>query len=146
MKSRRITVDAGVGFSWQTKWGLFGASWVADILGRHGGYETECAYTLLFPVKGFDVIPSLGLRFKSESLANYYYGVQPEEALPGRPTYKAGSAIDPFIRLAVKRELTDKFSALGAVQCEWLDQEIKNSPIVDRACSTSLLLGLLYTF
>jgi MipA family protein len=146
MEDRRITVDAGVGFSWQTRWGLLSVSWVADILGRHGGYETELAYTVLFPWKGFDIIPSLGIRCKSSSLTNYYYGVDSEEALPGRPSYKAGPAIDPFARIAVKRDLVEKFSLLGAVQCEWFDAEIKDSPIVDRTHSISFLTGLLYTF
>ena len=145
MEDRRITLDTGVGFSWRTSLGLLSTSWVTDVLGRHKGYETEFVYTLLFPCSGFDVIPSLGIRCKSGQLTNYYYGVQPDEALPGRSAYKAGSAVDPFIRLAMKRGLTDKLSVLGAVQYEWFDKEIRDSPIVDRAYSISFLLGILYT-
>jgi hypothetical protein len=35
---------------------------------------------------------------------------------------------------------------LSAVQCEWFDSEIRDSPLVDRPYSASLLFGLLYTF
>jgi outer membrane protein len=146
MRSRRMTVDTGVGFEWRSSWGLFSLSWVADILGRHDGHETEFAYTLLFPWKGFSVIPSAGLRCKSNNLTDYYYGVESNEALPGRPSYRPGLAIDPFIRVVVKRGLVGPLSALGAVQCEWFDDGIRDSPIVDRAYGTSFLLGLLYTF
>jgi outer membrane protein len=146
MEDHRIPVDAGLEFLWRTNWGVLRASWVTDILGRHGGYETEFAYTLPFLWRGFDVIPSAGIRCKSANLTNYYYGVPSDEAFPGRPSYKADSVVDPFIRLTVRRELIEDLSVLSAVQCEWLDDEIRDSPIMNRAHSASFLIGLLYTF
>jgi MipA family protein len=146
LEDRRFTVDAGVGLSWQTSWGSLSATWVTDMLGRHKGFETEFAYALWFPWKGFDVIPSAGVRCRSSDLTSYYYGVEDDKALSGRPSYKAGSAIDPFVRIAMKKRLAGRLSMLGAVQCEWFDNEIRDSPVVDRAYNASLLFGLLYTF
>ncbi len=146
METRSFSIDAGVGVQAVTSVGMFSLSWVTDILGRQRGFETEFAYTLWFPWKGFDFIPSVGVRCKSGDLANYYYGVKDDETLSDRPFYKAGSAIDPFVRVAVKRELIGDFSFLGALEYEWLDSAIRDSPIVDRSYNASFVLGLLYTF
>lgn len=146
MEDRRLTADAGIRFSWETGVGFFSASWLTGVLGGHKGFETEFAYALWFPWRGFDVIPSAGVRCKSSDLTSYYYGTDGAADLPGRPGYKAGSAIDPFVRIAMKKRLAGRLSMLGAVQCEWFDSEIRNSPVVDHTYSTSLLFGLLYAF
>jgi outer membrane scaffolding protein for murein synthesis (MipA/OmpV family) len=146
MRGRPDTVNAGLGACWRTSVGMFSISWAADVLGSHGGSETEFAYTLTVPWNGFWIVPSVGVRCKSGSLSNYYYGVQSDETFPGRPSYKAGSAIDPFARVAVLRGLIGGINALAAVQCEWFDGEIRGSPLVERSCGISVLLGLVCAF
>ncbi len=146
MENHGFALDAGIGFSWQMNWGTLSASYVTDILGRHKGFETESACTLWFPWKGFDVIPSTGVRCKSSGLTDYYHSLQGDEVLPGRPSYKAGSTIDPFVRIAITKGLSGRLSMLGAFQCEWFDDEIRDSPVVDQTYNVSLLLGLLYRF
>lgn len=147
MDDRDWSIDAGVGAFWLTDFGLFGLSGVTDILGQHDGQTLELSYTLRFPVAGFDIIPSMGVRWKSQNLVDYYYGVRPEEAaLPSRPPYEASSATDPFVRLAVRRKLGERWTVLTALQYEWLDDEIGDSPIVDEHYDASVLLGLLYSW
>jgi outer membrane protein len=146
MDDRRWSVDAGIGLSWLTDFGLFGLSYVTDILGRHKGQEMEFSYTALFRFGGFDFIPSAGMRWKSENLVDYYYGVRPGEALPGRPAYEGEEALDPFVRLAVRRRLTQRWSLLAAVQYEWLNSEITDSPIVDSDYQASFIAGVLYAW
>jgi outer membrane protein len=146
MKDRDLTLDGGVGLTWRTKWGLIGLSWITDLLGKHHGQELEFSYTAILPYAGFDFIPSAGLRYKSDNLVDYYYGVRTSEARAGRPAYEATEAVDPFVRLAVRRKLGGKWSLLGAVQYEWFDSEITDSPIVDRSNDVSFVAGLLYSF
>jgi outer membrane protein len=146
MRDRDGTLDAGLGFSWHSKWGLISASWLTDVFGKHNGHETELSYTLKFPWNGFEWVPSVGLRYKSANLTSYYYGVRADEARVGRPAYKPGSAVDPFVRLAVTRRLNEKWSLVGGVQYEWLDSEIHDSPIVEQRYFVLSVLGLMYTF
>jgi MipA family protein len=146
MDDRKWSVDAGVGVSYLTKVGLFGLSYVTDILGRHKGQELELSYTVLFRLGGFDFIPSAGMRWKSENLVDYYYGVKPSEALLRRPVYEGEEALDPFVRLAVRRKFTERWSLLAAVQYEWLDDEITNSPIVNSNYDVSFMAGVLYSW
>jgi len=144
MDDRDWSVDAGISVSWLTKIGLFGLSGVTDMLGKHKGQELEFSYTAPFNWGGFDFIPSAGMRWKSQDLVNYYYGVRPHEARAGRSAYEGEPALDPFVRLALRRRLTRRWSLLATAQYEWLDDEIRNSRIVDADYDASFMLGMLY--
>ncbi len=146
MGSRNLTLDGGVDLSLRTKWGLFGVQFVTDLLGAHDGQELEASYTAMFPYAGFDFIPSVALRWHSDNLLDYYYGVTTSEARAGRPAYAPDDTISPAIRLAVRRELSSHWGLLLGFQYEWLDNEISDSPIVDDDTTLSLLLGATYTF
>lgn len=146
MEERDWSVDAGVGVSWLTKVGLFGLSGVTDILGKHRGQEVELTYTALFQYGGFDFVPSAGMRWKSGNLVDYYYGVRPNESRPDRPAYDGDAALDPFLRVAVRRKLSERWSLLAAAQYEWLDGEITDSPIVDADYEASFIVGMLYSW
>lgn len=150
MDDREWSIDGGLGLSWLTDFGLFGVTFVTDLLGRHDGQELDFGYTILFKWGGCDFIPSAGVRWKSEDLVQYYYGVEADEARFGggitRPAYEGHDAVDPYLSLAIRRKLNDRWSLLGAVQYEWFDSEIKDSPIVKDDYEASFLLGLMYTW
>ena len=146
MDDRRASIDGGVDLSWRTDWGLISTVFVTDLLGEHDGQELEVSYTIMFPYAGFTVIPSVGARWRSQQLAEYYYGVRPDEVRAGRPAYKPDAAITPVASVALRRELSEKWGFLLAAQYEWLDDEIRDSPIVDDNSTLSMLLGLTYTF
>ncbi len=146
MDDRDLTLDGGVNLEARTKWGLFGAMFLTDVLGEHDGQEFEASYTVLFPYAGFTFIPSVALRWRSDDLVDYYYGVKRNEARAGRPAYTPSDTLDPVIRLAVRRELTDHWGLLLGFQYEWLSEEISDSPIVDDDTAFSVLVGATYTF
>ena len=150
MDDRDWSLDGGIGIDWLTGIGLFELTFVNDLLGRHDGQELDFSYTILFKWAGFDFIPSAGVKWKSDNLVDYYYGVRDNEVRfdPGvlRAPYEGNDAVDPYLRLAVRRKLGGRWSVLGAVQYEWLDDNITDSSIVDENYETSLLLGILYTW
>lgn len=146
MQDRDWSLDAGAEWSWLADWGLIGVSLVTDVLGRHHGQELELSYTARFSGAGFEFIPSAALRWRTDHLVDYYYGVRAEEATAGRPAYEGDDTITPAVRLAVRRKLSSKWSVLGAAQYEWLGSEITDSPIVEDSSTVSLMLGLTYAF
>jgi outer membrane protein len=146
MGDRRPTLDAGLEVSYRADWGLLSLEAVTDVLGEYDGQELEFAYTARFDWAGFTFVPSAALRWRSSDLVGYYYGVEPSEALPGRPAYNPDDAFSPAVRLAVARELSERWGTLLGIQYEWLDSEMRNSPIVDEHASLSLLLSLAYSF
>jgi len=146
MKNRNATIDAGVDMSWRTSWGLLSAVFVTDILAAHDGHELELSYTAMFPYAGFDVMPGAALRWRSTNLTDYYYGVRPNEVRAGRPAYSPDDAITPLVRVAVRRKLSDRWGLLLAGQYEWLDREIRDSPVIDEDHIVSALFGVTYSF
>jgi outer membrane protein len=146
MKNRNPTIDAGIDLSWRTDWGLISAIVVTDILGAHDGHESELSYTVLFPYAGFNIIPSVAVRWRSSNLANYYYGVRDSEVGNGRPPYTPDDSVTPVVRVAVRRKLSERWGLLLASQYEWLSSEIRDSPIVDDNSILSALFGVTYSF
>ena len=146
MDDRDLTLDGGVDLSLKTNWGMFGVQVMTDLLGEHDGQELEASYMALFPYAGFYFVPSVALRWRSDDLVDYYYGVRASEARAGRPAYSPGDAISPVARLAIRRKLSDHWGFLLAFQYEWLDDEISDSPIIEDDTMISLLLGATYTF
>lgn len=146
MEDREFSVDAGLGVSLLTEVGLFGLNVVTDLLGRHDGQEIEFSYTIMFPVAEFDIIPSVGLRWQSNDLVDYYYGVRGDEVAFNRRAYEGDDALNPYVRVAARRKLGGRWNALVALQYEWLDNEIENSPIVDDDYDASILFGALYSW
>ena len=123
------------------------AALVTDILGKHDGQELELTYSKPMRWDAWSIAPAGGLRWQSRDLTDYYYGVRDGEArLPGRPAYDADGAVNPFVALRAQRPLGRKWSLLGAVQYEWFDDEISDSPIVDESYDITVLAGVLYTF
>jgi outer membrane protein len=146
MQDRHWSVDGGVNIEAVTPVGLLGVSVVSDLLGRNRGQEVEFRYLIMFPVLGFHLIPSGGVRWKSEKLVDYYYGVRPNEARPDRPAYEGEQAFDPFLRLVVRHKLTKHWSLFSDAQYEWLASEITNSPIVSKDHQVSFTAGVLYAW
>lgn len=146
MDDRKWSIDAGVGVSWRTGIGLFELSYVTDILGRSDGQELQLIYTVMCPLAGFDIAPSVGVKYKSDDLVDYYYGVEPDEIAFDRWPYEGGAATDPFVRLALRRKLGERWSLILAGQYEWLADDITDSPIVDSDYQASFLAGLMYSW
>ncbi len=144
VNDRLWSLAAGPGISWPTRIGLFGLSGVAGTLGSHRGQELEFSYRVLFNLGGFDLIPSAGMRWKSQDFVDYSYSMRSSETWAGRPAYEGENTFDPFVRLAVRCKLTEGWSLLATAQYEWLDGEIRNSPVADADYDASLLVSMLY--
>ena len=124
-----------VHFDWRTHF---------EILDRHDGATSKLA--VLLPRKrdwGY-VVPSASLVYRSANYTNYYFGVSPDEALPSRPEYAAGSSISTKLQLGLGYALTEKWLLKARLGMEFYDDEIGNSPIVDEGKVWSASIGFAY--
>ncbi len=146
MEDREFSIDAGLAASWRDDdIGQFELSGATDLLDRSGGHELELSYTALFRAGGFTFVPSAALKWQSEDLVDYYYGVRADEALPGRPAYRADAAMTPELALIASRRFAGNWSLYGRVGYSWLPSEISDSPIVDGDGRTTIAVGLGYS-
>lgn len=147
MHDRKMTIDAGAEISYTDVWGKMSLSFVNDALGKHHGHELVLSYQKRIQAgKKTALTPSAGLIYKSSNLSNYYYGVRNNEAIAGRPKYTAGESCNPFLGLNFNHKLDDNWSVIANTQIVWFEDEITDSPIVDKTYQLSIILGISYKF
>ena len=141
---RQWTVESGPMIGWRRLPIdlMLKAYW--DLLDRHGGYTTELAFSLPQEFAWGYVPPSVEFRYLSDDYADYYYGVQPEEANPSRPEYEPGSTVNPYVAIRVGYRLNERWMITGKIGVEFLDSAITDSPIVDKDRLWSTSIGLAY--
>jgi outer membrane protein len=137
--SRKVTYLAGP--EWTFKHGKLSGQfdYLHEITGRTHGDEIRGALGVpLGSVLGGSINARAGFTWKSAATVNYYYGY------PG--LYKAGWALNPFVKLGYSRPLSSKWRFDAFVHCERLGNSIADSPIVDRHYVTTAFIGATYVF
>jgi outer membrane protein len=150
MHNRDESVDAGGEFGVVGDWGSVTTSLVTDAFDQHNGQELRVIYGKrcenAFDVEGLRITPSVGLAWQSHNLVNYYYGVRPDEVRPGRPAYRPGEAVNWLTGIDGTYQLNDRWTLLAGITIYWLDDEIRNSPIVNKDYAISFIGGVMYKF
>ena len=144
MEDRRFSADLGLELSWEGE--LVGVRLVpaVDVLDRSGG--AEVALELFTPIQLGPVRlePRAGAAWQSSGLVDYYYGVRPGEARPGRPAYRPGSTVNGTVGLFVFAPLADRVTFQSFIRFERLGSEIEDSPIVADTSAVTGLVGISY--
>lgn len=111
---------------------------------RHDGVTGQLS--LSYPMswsRGY-LVPKIEAVYQDSKYTEYYYGISAAEATPTRPQYSPGAAVNTEVKLVWGYELSDKWLLSGKISLEYLADEIRNSPIVDRKKIWSVNLGLAY--
>jgi outer membrane scaffolding protein for murein synthesis (MipA/OmpV family) len=116
----------------------------AEISGRHDGWTQEFEVSLPFQRSWGYIVPSIEVARLDEKYTGYYYSVTADEAQPGRPEYQPGSAINVSAAFRIGYQISNKWLLSANLAYERLDDEIFNSPIVDRDHLWSWNLGVAY--
>jgi outer membrane protein len=146
MDDRDGSIEGGVAFSYNDGWGTAGISFVTDLLSKHDGQEMTFSYAKRFIHEPWVLTPSAGITWQSNNLTDYYYGVERDEVMAGRPYYSVGEAWNPFVSLTTQYYFTEKWSSLVMLQYEWLDSEISDSPIVNKQYQVRVMAGVMCKF
>jgi MipA family protein len=146
MHDRHMSFDVGGEFGISNNWGSLNARILTDALGQHDGQEFRVTYAKPFKFEKTKIKPSFGFALLSSNLADYYYGVRDSEERPDRPAYNPGSSVNWFVGLQADHQLTDNWTLFTSITYYWLDNNISDSPIVDRDYTISILGGAMYKF
>ena len=119
---------------------------VHDALDRHGGAEVEVTYRYPWRINKWLVTPFVSYVYQDSTLTNYYYGVTPEEARPGRPAYETTSAQSVRLGLGTTYNVNKRFVVFANAAYETLDSTVEQSPLVDKDSLSSAYLGFAYHF
>ena len=150
MDEREWTLEIGGYGSKEFNFGKITADFSTDILNRHQGYELKSYYSYTFrnvlKTPGLMISPNVGINYRSNHLNNYYFGVRSSEVIAGRPEYNAGDSIGLLAGTRINYMFSEKISIMGMISLEWLGDEIKKSPVVDKNFESSFILGIVYNF
>jgi len=148
MAERQGSVDGGLALEWRR--GRFGVttSAFADLLGRSSGTEVAVEAAWTQPLAGRKVLltPAVGVEWQGAGLVDYYYGVRPEEAVPGRPAYEGEAMLTARASLSLLWRASARVAVLALVRADRLDDSVQASPIVDKRRAVFGLAGITYRF
>lgn len=146
MDDREMTIDGGAALTVFDGWGQTTVSYVGDLLSKYSGQELSITYSKSFNYEKWSLTPAAGVRYFSSSLGDYYFGVQPEEAMAGRAAYDVGDSWNPYVGTTATYKFNERWSLLASARYTWLDDEIDDSPIVEDGYDVLMMAGVLYTF
>lgn len=147
LSNRHSTLMAEVGYRLKTKYGIAAVKMSGDILGTSEGLIVDLSYRYPVSYGKFRITPAIGVQWASQKQQNYYYGISHKEAQKSNLSrYKADDGLVPYLGLELGYVVTDGWSIMAAGQVLFLNDEIKDSPMVDASRIFNLMLGVAYTF
>ena len=141
---RQWTLEVGPTIGWRGWPVQVNLNTFAEISGRHNGVTSELNFS--YPLgwsRGF-FVPSVELIYQSSAYTAYYFAVDSLEALPDRPEYFPGAAMNVALKARWGYALSDTWLLTGSFGVEFLDSVIIDSPIVDRDRILSANIGVAY--
>jgi MipA family protein len=144
MQDRDRALDGGLRISWKNKIIDMILDGVTDVSGTHEGQEISVSVTKeLF--QGF-LTPKAAIKWQSDGLVDYYYGVRPGEARAGRVEYSADAGLEYMAGITIAVPLGEKWALFGDIQCTFLGDDAGDSPITDDDTLMRYVMGAVYRF
>lgn len=144
MEDRDWSLDGGLRARFSNEYFRLSLTGVADLTGNHEGYEFN-AFISKTLFNGF-ITPRFGIKWQSEDLVDYYYGVPASEATATRLEYIGSSTVNIVGGVIVAVPLTENWIAGALFQYEHLGSDIEDSPIVDEDGVFTYAGGIVYKF
>jgi len=153
MSERKSSWDLGGRVAAKTDLGTISLAATGDVSGRHKGQEIDLKFSQDLFRKGPRGNPrsvsldlEAGLKWQSDKVIDYYYGVKDSESTTTRAAYDGKQAVTYYLGLTARTNLTEHVTFdMGAVYKHY-PTEITNSPIVDEDHNVELKAGLTYWF
>ena len=146
MATRDAGIDLGLSWRYRQPWGTLQAELLHDVGGFSKGSEFRLGYTYDWRSGRWSLRPSVSVALRDARLNNYYYGVRPAEATPGRAAYSPGAGLNTTLGLFGSYDVTQRWRLLGGVSATMLDRKIKDSPIVQKRVLPGVYVGAAYDF
>lgn len=147
LDNRHSTLNAFLQYTLYFPYGHAGIQVLRDTLDNSDAFSGRAWYQyplLLGPVY---FIPGVGIRWDSQQQLNYYYGISGREAQEsGLVRYRPQGGVSPFISLGTRWSFADDWSVITTSGIIFLNEEIRNSPMVDDNLIFHASIGLSYSF
>ena len=148
MEERRETFEAGLSAAWELGEFELEATVAADALGRSDGAQAslELSWGKVFGRGKVGLFPGIGASWQDADFVDYYAGVRPQEARPGRPAFEGGSVVNLGAGLRGFVKVADRTRMVGLVRVERLAGDYAESPIIASRWGYFGLVGIAWEF
>jgi len=147
LDKRRMTLMAGGTYRHVAQWGILRTALLGDVLNNSNGIIWDLTYLYRFEFGAFSLTPGIGALWNSANQNRYYYGVSSHEsARSGIAQYRPDDSWSPYVELNASYQLSQNWNASFSGRYTRFDDEIKDSPMVDKNGQVTLWTGLSYSF
>ncbi len=144
MARREPGIDLGASAQWGGRGGVAYAEVLHDVSGASKGNELRFGYKYPWRSGRLWLRPHAMLALRSPRLNDYYYGVEPSEALADRPAYEPRAGVMPEVGLFAAYRITERWRLLAVASVARLPRTVAESPIVEHRTLRALALGVMY--
>jgi outer membrane protein len=147
MEDRDNSLDAGIATLWRQDTVEFNLSFVTDVLHKSEGKEVTASLGNAYLAGKMAIItPSIGLKWQSENLVDYYYGVKSVEAKANRPAYRGEATINYTTAVNATYLLSKRSTLFATLEYERFGDDIVDSPLLNKKQIINIFLGYGWQF
>lgn len=146
MDEKSITLDLGIGVDYKSDYGDFAFQFSTDALGEHKGNELSISYSKSYRMKGSMITPYVSIARLSEDVVDYYYGVNANEVTTFRGFYEGETTTNVEVGVRYNQQFGRNHSVMLNAGYTAFGQGIKDSPLIEKSSSTTVILGYMYMF
>lgn len=110
------------------------------------GWVFEAFYSHLVPYRNWDIYLNSSFSYYSQDVMDYYVGVKAHEVSEIRPQYEADHDIKLQLEAFFQHPISESWTFNGGLSYSRYLGNITDSPIIDQADSTHVMMGVLYVF
>lgn len=143
MEDRNGAFWYGPALAWRSAFGTFSGDY---LLGGNKGERAGVDYSKTFEMGTFSITPHVGVEWLSGKYVDYYYGVRPSEARPGRAAYTGRASWNTSLGTRVDYNLTRHQRLLLDVGVSHFGGGITDSPLVGKRYVPDIRIGYTYQF
>ncbi|KAF1008928.1 MAG: Outer membrane protein OmpV [Luteibacter sp.] len=145
MHDRGGSFWTGPKVEWKTGVVDVSAQWLADVSGKSNGREANLSLERTWFIgERLMLTPHIGATLHDKKFVNYYFGVRPDEALPGRPVYEGKSVTRGEVGVRGIYLFNERHAVLVDVVATSVGNSVKRSPLVDRSSENRVIMAYTY--
>jgi outer membrane scaffolding protein for murein synthesis (MipA/OmpV family) len=117
-----------------------------DLRDKHNGYSLAAELGQYWQIRNLNFHWLLGALFDSDTVAQYYFGIDSNQADANFPAYQADASLRLFSELGLTMALSEHWVLRGEARYAHLSSAIKDSPFIEDSYATLAALTLSYIF
>lgn len=132
--------------AFEDQWGELSLTLASDISDSHGGDIAELSYLYPLEFGRWLVEPEVSIAWNSSKVFRYYYGVDPVDVLPNRPSYRPEGGIIAEFGVAAMYPFGKRHALRFQIEMELFPNQVTHSPIVVRDNVVEAGIGYFFLF